>query len=274
MLTLTKYLKIFQGASEELKNSRLFLKLLEAVLKTGNRMNVGTNRGDAKAFKLETLLKLVDIKGTDGKTTLLHFVVQEIIRSEGGADTTNDNLQHRTQSKIEDEFRKQGLQVVAGLSRDLSNVKKAAGMDSDVLSSYVTKLEMGLEKVRSVLQFEKPGIQGRFFHSMKTFLKEAEEEIVRIKADERKALSLVKAATEYFHGDAAKEEAHPFRIFMIVRDFLTILDQVCKEVGRMQDGVMVGAARSFRISATASLPVLSRYNIRHDRSSDEDSSSP
>ncbi|XP_038901335.1 LOW QUALITY PROTEIN: formin-like protein 6 [Benincasa hispida] len=272
---LRKSFQTLEGASDELKNSRLFLKLLEAVLKTGNRMNVGTNRGDAKAFKLETLLKLVDIKGTDGKTTLLHFVVQEIIRSEGGVDSTNDNLQPRTQAKIEDEFRKQGLQVVAGLSRDLSNVKKAAGMDSDVLSSYVTKLEMGLEKVRLVLQFERPGMQGKFFNSMKAFLKEAEEEIVRIKADERQALSLVKAVTEYFHGDAAKEEAHPFRIFMIVRDFLTVLDQVCKEVGTMQDGVMVGAARSFRISATASLPVLSRYNIKqHDRSSDEDSSSP
>ena len=45
-------------------------------------MNVGTNRGEAKAFKLDTLLKLVDVKGTDGKTTLLHFVVHEIIRSE------------------------------------------------------------------------------------------------------------------------------------------------------------------------------------------------
>ncbi|CBI24709.3 unnamed protein product, partial [Vitis vinifera] len=72
-----------EAACEELRNSRMFLKLLEAVLKTGNRMNVGTNRGDAHAFKLDTLLKLVDIKGTDGKTTLLHFVVQEIIRAEG-----------------------------------------------------------------------------------------------------------------------------------------------------------------------------------------------
>ena len=89
-------------------------------------MNVGTNRGDAKAFKLDTLLKLVDIKGTDGKTTLLHFVVQEIIRSEGaGAESANDNV--KMDSKFnEDEFKKQGLQVVAGLSRDLSDVKKAA----------------------------------------------------------------------------------------------------------------------------------------------------
>lgn len=52
----------------------MFLKLLEAVLRTGNRMNVGTNRGEAKAFKLDTLLKLADVKGTDGKTTLLRDI--------------------------------------------------------------------------------------------------------------------------------------------------------------------------------------------------------
>uniref|UniRef100_A0A5B6ZIP2 Formin-like protein n=1 Tax=Davidia involucrata TaxID=16924 RepID=A0A5B6ZIP2_DAVIN len=273
---LRKSFQTLEAASEELKNSRLFLKLIEAVLRSGNRMNVGTNRGDATAFKLDTLLKLVDIKGTDGKTTLLHFVVQEIIRSEGaGSDPTTENLPNKMNAKVkEEDFKKQGLQVVAGLSRELSNVKKAAGMDSDVLSSYVSKLEMGLEKVRLVLQFEKPNMQGKFFESMKMFLKEAEEEIIRIKGDERKALSLVREVTEYFHGNAAKEEAHPFRIFMIVRDFLSILDHVCKEVGRMQDKTMVGSARSFRIPATASLPVLNRYHVRQDRSSDEESLSP
>ncbi|PSS36028.1 Formin-like protein [Actinidia chinensis var. chinensis] len=273
---LSKTFQTLEAASEELKNSRLFLKLLEAVLRTGNRMNVGTNRGDARAFKLETLLKLVDIKGTDGKTTLLHFVVQEIIRSEGsGSDPTTENLPNKMNFKVkEEDFKKQGLQVVAGLSREVGNVKKAAGMDSDVLRSYVSKLEMGLEKVRVVLQYEKPNMQGKFFESMKMFLKEAEEEITRIKAEERKALSLVKEVTEYFHGDAAKEGAHPFRIFMIVRDFLSVLDNVCKEVGRMHDNTMVGASRSFRIPATASLPVLNRLNVGHDSSSGEESSSP
>lgn len=271
----TQDLAILQEASEELKNSRLFLKLLEAVLRTGNRMNVGTNRGDAKSFKLDTLLKLVDIKGTDGKTTLLHFVVQEIIRSEGSVvDSTNENAKKMPINAKEDDFKKQGLQIVAGLGRDLSNVKNAAGMDSDVLSGYVSKLEMGLEKVKLVLQYEKPDMQGKFFNSMKIFLKEAEEEILRIKADERKALYMVKEVTEYFHGDTAKEEAHPFRIFMIVRDFLNVLDQVCKEVGRMQDRTLVGSARSFRIAATASLPVLNRYNVRQDNSSDDESLSP
>lgn len=235
-------------------------------------MNVGTNRGDAKAFKLDTLLKLVDIKGTDGKTTLLHFVVQEIIRSEG--EDANEGKNHLQTTLSEDDFRKQGLQVVAGLSRELTSVKKAAGMDSDVLSSYVSKLEMGLEKVGQVLQYQRPDMEGRFFDSIKVFLREAEEEISRIKEDEKKALSHVKEVTEYFHGNAAKEEAHPLRIFLIVRDFLSILDHVCKDVGRMQDQTMVGAARSFRISSTVPLPVLKRYNRREPTSSDNESLSP
>ncbi|OIV93494.1 hypothetical protein TanjilG_11076 [Lupinus angustifolius] len=273
---LRKSFQTLEVASEELKNSRLFLKLLEAVLRTGNRMNVGTNRGDAKSFKLETLLKLVDIKGTDGKTTLLHFVVQEIIRSEGsGGESANENSQNQTSSEFnEDEFKKKGLQVVAGLSKDLGNVKKAAGMDSDVLSSYLLKLEMGLDKVRLVLQYQNPDMQENFFNSTNIFLNDAEEKIARIKADEKKALFLVKEITEYFHGDTAKEEAHPFRVFMIVRDFLNILDQVCKEVGRIQDKTVIGSDRSFQIAASASLPVLSRYHGRQDRSSDEESLSP
>ncbi|PIA33235.1 hypothetical protein AQUCO_04200176v1 [Aquilegia coerulea] len=274
---LRKSFETLEDACEELKNSRLFLKLLEAVLRTGNRMNVGTNRGDARAFKLDTLLKLLDIKGTDGKTTVLHFVVQEIMRSEAAIpDKSPDNLLNKVHPRVKDDDvqKKQGLQVVAGLGRELANVKKAAGMDSDVLSGYVSKLEMGLEKVRTVLQYEKSNTKGKFFDAMKVFLGEAQEEILRIKGTEKKALYHVKEVTEYFHGDTAKEEAHPFRIFMVVRDFLTVLDQVCKEVGRMREKTIVGSARSFRIPSSASLPVLNRFNIRRDVSSDEDSLSP
>lgn len=268
----TYYKNIDQAATEELKNSRLFLKLLEAVLSAGNRMNVGTNRGDARAFKLDTLLKLVDIKGADGKTTLLHFVVREIIRSEGeSSDPTTKILQNKMNPKTTEAFKKQGLQVVVGLGRELENVKKAAGMDADVLSSYVSKLEMGLDNVRLALQYETPEMQGNFFQSLKTFLRDAEDKIIKVKSDEREVLSLVKEATTYFHGDTVKEEAHPFRIFMIVRDFLSILDNVCKEVGNLQDKTIVGSARAFRVPATASLPVLNRCNVHQHTSSDEES---
>jgi hypothetical protein len=250
----------------------LFLKLLEAVLRTGNRMNVGTNRGEAKAFKLDTLLKLADVKGTDGKTTLLHFVVQEIIRSEDAKSEKESAM--IIHSSKDEQLRKQGLKLVSGLSSELGNVKKAAMMDFDVLHGYVNKLETGLEKIKSVLQLERQSTQGqKFFTTMQSFLKKAEAEIEKVRGEEKRALIRVKDITEYFHGDTSKEEAHPLRIFMVVRDFLSTLDHVCKEVGRLQqDRTVIGSARSFRISAT-SLPVLSVYGQRRENNSDDDSSS-
>ncbi|RLN42756.1 hypothetical protein C2845_PM01G45440 [Panicum miliaceum] len=245
---LKKSFETLEAACDDLKGSRLFLKLLEAVLRTGNRMNVGTNRGQAKAFKLDTLLKLADVKGTDGKTTLLHFVVQEIVRSEDAKSEKAPESQSRNIVKDE-QFHKQGLKVVSGLSTELGNVKKAASMDFDVLHGYVSKLEAGLGKIKSVLLLEKQCNQGQnFFATMHDFLKEAEMEIEQVRSEEKRALGRVKEITEYFHGDAAKEEAHPLRIFMVVRDFLSMLDHVCREVSQ-QDRTVVGSARSFRMPA-------------------------
>lgn len=216
----------------------MFLKLLDAVLQTGNRMNVGTNRGDAHAFKLDTLLKLVDIKGTDGRTTLLHFVVQEITRAEGSDSSVparNPTVEIDQQSAFRDdvEFRKLGLQVVSGLSGELSSVKKAAAMDSDVLSSEVGKLATSINKIGEVLRLnEELGLTTscrKFSESMNGFLNKAEKHIIKIQAQESVALSMVKEITEYFHGNSVMEEAHPFRIFMVVRDFLSILDQYARK---------------------------------------------
>ncbi|CAK7322773.1 unnamed protein product [Dovyalis caffra] len=279
---LRRSFETLEAACEELRNSRMFLKLLEAVLKTGNRMNVGTNRGDAHAFKLDTLLKLVDVKGTDGKTTLLHFVVQEIIRSEGSrlSGTNQNQTAEKTQQSVfqdEIEYRKLGLQVVSSLSGELTNVKKAAAMDSDVLSSEVAKLATGITKIMEVLKLnEEVALKEsswKFSESMNGFMKKAEEEIVRLQAQEKAALSLVKEITEYFHGNSAKEEARPYRIFMVVRDFLSILDRVCKEVGKINERTIYSSARPMPSNPTL-LPVFPGLIGRHhDGSSDDESSS-
>ncbi|KAL0417953.1 UNVERIFIED_CONTAM: Formin-like protein 1 [Sesamum radiatum] len=268
---LKKSFATLEAACEELRTSRMFLKLLEAVLKTGNRMNVGTNRGDAHAFKLDTLLKLVDVKGADGKTTLLHFVVQEIIRSEGA------RLQENSSTNDDAKCRKLGLQVVSALSSELSNVKKAAVMDAEVLSSDVSKLSRGIENIRDIVRLNETTsldeTSGRKFSNvMNSFMKRAEEEIIRIQAQESVALSLVKEITEYFHGNSAKEEAHPFRIFMVVRDFLTILDRVCKEVGMINERTIVSSAHKFPVPVNPMLQqALGGFQKRQSTSSDDES---
>ncbi|XP_049377942.1 formin-like protein 2 [Solanum stenotomum] len=217
-------------ACEELRNSRTFLRLLEAVLRTGNRMNMGTDRGDARAFKLDTLLKLVDIKGADGKTTLLHFVLHETIRAEGSHLSDADLT-----SRDEAEFRN-GVHVISALSHELANVKKAAVMDSDILSNEVAKLAAGVAKITDVIKLNQGLVldesSRKFSESMNGFLKKAEGEIMNIQAQEEFALSMVNKLTEYFYGDLAKEEARRIRIFMVVKDFLSIIDQVCTDLGK------------------------------------------
>ncbi|BFG36916.1 hypothetical protein CerSpe_231900 [Prunus speciosa] len=229
---------VLEEACKELRSSRLFLKLLEAVLKTGNRMNVGTIRGGAKAFKLDTLLKLSDVKGTDGKTTLLHFVVQEIIRAEGirVSDSIMGRISNKNKIKTleekEEDYRRMGLDLVSGLSTELYNVKKTATLDLDVLASSVSNLSDGMAKIKHLIHKElcMDEKSGNLISSMKSFINYAEKSLKELQGDENRVLSHVKEITEYFHGNVSKEEANPLRIFVIVRDFLGMLDHVCKEL--------------------------------------------
>ncbi|KAK4720137.1 hypothetical protein R3W88_018475 [Solanum pinnatisectum] len=272
---LRKSFETLEAACEELRSSRMFLKLLEAVLKTGNRMNVGTNRGDAHAFKLDTLLKLVDVKGADGKTTLLHFVVQEIIKGEG-TRLSGGNQNEQCTTNDDAKCRKLGLQVVSNITSELINVKNAAAMDSEVLHSDVLKLSKGIGNITEVAGYiEAVGSEEsstkKFSESMNRFMEIAEEKIIRLQAQEALAMSLVKEITEYFHGDSAREEAHPFRTFMVVKDFLMILDRVCKEVGMINERTVVSSAHKFPVPVNPNLqPVTSRYTAKRQHSSSDD----
>lgn len=216
-------------AYTKLKNSRLFLKLLEAVLKTGNRMNVGTYRGGAQAIKIDTLLKLSDVKGTDSKTTLLTFVVQEISRSEGikAAQT-----KHQESSEY---YRKIGLEVVSQLSNELHDVKRAAMIDGDHITSTVVKLGNMLSKTGDLINDELSSTEEakEFCVALNGFLEHADTEIKWMFDEEKRIMALVKSTGDYFHGNSAKDEG--LRLFVIVRDFLKLLDKVCTEIRKTDE---------------------------------------
>ncbi|KAK6946837.1 Formin, FH2 domain [Dillenia turbinata] len=231
-----------EAACKDLRNSRLFLKLLEAVLKTGNRMNDGTFRGGAQAFKLDTLLKLADVKGIDGKTTLLHFVVQEIIRSEGvraaraareSQSTSSDKSDDTVEDSLhdtEEHYRNLGLQVVSGLGGELVNVKKAAILDVDGLTGTVSKLNQSLLNTCNFLNtdMKKADEESGFHKTLKSFVQNAEIDILWLLEEEKRIMALVKSTVDYFHGKSRKDEG--LRLFVIVRDFLIMLDKACREV--------------------------------------------
>ncbi|XP_030462327.1 formin-like protein 3 [Syzygium oleosum] len=240
--SIKESLTTLEVACGKLRDSRLFLKLLEAVLKTGNRMNDGTYRGGAQAFKLDTLLKLSDVRGKDGKTTLLHFVVQEIIRSEGiraarSASESQSMSSVRSEDLMDDSnhdsaehYSALGLQVVSGVSNELKDVKKAAVIDADGLSASVAKLEVSLAKTKRFLNTEMESMEeeSKFRDSLTSFVECIEGDVAWILEEEKRIMALVESTAAYFHGSTGKSEG--LRLFVIVRDFLIMLDKACKEV--------------------------------------------
>jgi hypothetical protein len=227
-------------------------------------MNDGTFRGGAQAFKLDTLLKLADVKGTDGKTTLLHFVVQEIIRTEGvraartiresqsfSSVKTEDLLVEETSEESEENYRNLGLEKVSGLSSELEHVKKSANIDADGLTGTVLKMGHALSKARDFVNSEmkSSGEESGFREALEDFIQNAEGSIMSILEEEKRIMALVKSTGDYFHGKAGKDEG--LRLFVIVRDFLIILDKSCKEV-REARGRPVRMARKQGSTASAS----------------------
>lgn len=250
ILHLKETLQTLDLACKELRTRGLFLKLLEAILKAGNRMNAGTSRGNAQAFSLTTLRKLSDVKSIDGKTTLLHFVVEEVVRAEGkrcvlnknrslsrsSSRSNNDTSRNSDNSTSKDdkerEYTKLGLPVVGGLSSEFSNVKKAATMDYDALVKTWSVLTAHIDEIRQVLT-RCGDSEGGFVREMKSFLQVAGQEVEVVKQEQTKVMELVKRTTEYYQAGASKDkEKNPLQLFIIVKDFLGMVDQACIDIAR------------------------------------------
>lgn len=221
-----------------MRSSRLFHKVVEAVMNFGNFMSINAGSPSSHGLEPNTVLKIVDVKGADGKAALVQFVLQEILKPEG-YDAKCSMVQGDAGC------RKHGLEVVSKLAAELSNTKKAASIDIVMLSRSVSELGMGLGKVHDVMRLNSMVTSAdsarRFHNSMSTFLKQAEEEILKLQSQESICLSSVKEMAEYFHGDSVNDEARMLRVFAGVREFLAMLDRICKEAGEISDNSWVGS---------------------------------
>ncbi|PIN18046.1 Rho GTPase effector BNI1 [Handroanthus impetiginosus] len=261
-------LQSLESACKELRTRGLFLKLLEAILKAGNRLNAGTSRGNAQAFNLTALRKLSDVKSSDGKTTLLQFVVQEVVRAEGKRCVLNRNRSlSRTNSQSSDqsvstddserEYMMLGLPVIGGLSAEFSNVKKVADLDYDLLIKTISALESQVHELRK--EVAKYGPDEGFAREMNGFLDTAELEIKILKDEQVRVLELVKKTTDYYQAGSLKDKGgNPLQLFIIVRDFLGMVDQVCVDIARnlqkRKSGSSTGSLSSPRVFRFPKLP--------------------
>lgn len=259
ILHLKESLQTLELACKELRSRGLFLKLLEAILKAGNRMNAGTARGNAQGFNLSALRRLSDVKSIDGKTTLLHFVVEQVVRSEGrrcainqndsldrsnsqrgknsdpnsASQTPKEEKEEEKENKKEKEYLMLGLPVLGGLSTEFYNVKKAAVIDHDSFINMCSTLTARVAEIQLLVASCSNGEKGRFVQEMKGFLEECEEELKVVRVEQTRVMELVKRTTEYYQAGASKDKGgQPLQLFLIVKDFLDMVDQACQDIYR------------------------------------------
>ncbi|KAI5437246.1 formin-like protein 4 [Lathyrus oleraceus] len=251
---IREILQTLEMACKELRNQGVFVKLLEAVLKAGNRMNAGTNRGNAQAFNLVSLRKLSDVKSVDGKTTLLHFVVEEVVRSEGKRAVLNRNhsltrgfSRSSSSSSIGDskdsatsneqklmEYIKLGLPIVGGVSAEFSNAKKIASTDYNSFAASISTLSAKIVEIRQLVSQCGNDKGGKFVREMNRFLESSEKDLQLVREEQTRIMQLVKRTTDYYQGGGSKDSAgeQALYLFVIVKDFLGMVDQACIEIAR------------------------------------------
>ncbi|XP_027337871.1 formin-like protein 8 [Abrus precatorius] len=260
VLQLKEHLQTLEMGCKELRTSGLFLKLLEAILKAGNRMNAGTSRGNAQGFNLSALGKLSDVKSTDGKTSLLHFIVEQVVQSEGkrqaiyqkhnlrisNGETSNENRPYfYSHSMISQEAEKEyvmyGLKVLGGLSDELSEAKKAASIEYHNLITMCSTLNAHVNEIRQIITCCGNTKRGGFINEMKGFLEECEDELKVVKEEQTRIMELVKKTNEYYLAGASKDNlSNPFQLFVIVKNFVHMVDHACIELKRKLEKKNIG----------------------------------
>ncbi|KAJ4961066.1 hypothetical protein NE237_020976 [Protea cynaroides] len=296
ILQFEQSLQTLESACKELRTRGLFVKLLEAILKAGNRMNAGTARGDAQAFNLTALRKLSDVKSTDGMTTLLHFVVEEVVRSEGKRCLINRNyslgrsnsrnsnssvdgsVSSQSPAAMEDrekEYVRLGLPAVGGLSVEFRNVKKAARIDYDTFAKVCPSLKARVDEIRQYLGRFSMDEGGGFVRNMKEFIEAAEEELKVVEEEQTRVMALVKRTTEYYQSKGPKvRDAPPLQLFEIVKDFLDMVDKACIDIARNQQKKESSAgSSSLAMRVTVSFPNLPAHFLSDKASPGTSSSS-
>ncbi|KAF5746650.1 formin-like protein 4 [Tripterygium wilfordii] len=165
---LKESLQTFEAACNELRSRRLFVKLLEAILKAGNRMNAGTTKGNAQAFKLTSLQKLSDVKS---------HLLQEHQQGGGGGGAEISNCEAHDRGRV----CRQRHPYTQSDEHD-AKVDQATLIDLIWAANYLNikgLLDLTCQTLANMISGKSPEEMRKMFHIKNDFTPEEEEEVRR-----------------------------------------------------------------------------------------------
>eukprot|EP00698_Gefionella_okellyi_P002059 TRINITY_DN11938_c0_g1_i1.p1 TRINITY_DN11938_c0_g1~~TRINITY_DN11938_c0_g1_i1.p1 ORF type:complete len:1025 (+),score=275.90 TRINITY_DN11938_c0_g1_i1:200-3274(+) len=193
---------VLDAACKELKASTRLTKLLEVILQVGNALNQTGHAGAARGFKLDSLLKITDTKGTTSKFTLLHYLIQ---------------LLHQRMPDLLDFY------------EDMPNVPRAAKINGKALKDEVTDLKTAFEALHEeVERVRADNVDGDLFASrMGEFAAHAKEQMDSLQHDMKNSTDRFETTARYFGEDP--QFVKPETFFENLANFIGTFKAAAKE---------------------------------------------
>lgn len=133
----------------------------------------------------------------------------------------------------EKEYMTLGLPIVGGLSSEFPSVKKAAGIDYHSLSAAHSALSSKASEIGNLAAECGDDGGGGFAAEMRRFLGAAEEEMEAVRDEKARVMEMVKKTTEYYQRGSSNDRTWaPLQVFVVVKDFLGMIDEACVEIAR------------------------------------------
>lgn len=181
-----------------MKNSKKLRSVLEIILAFGNYLN-SSRRGPAYGFKLQSLESLLDIKSTDKRMCLLHYIVATIRHNFPELVTFESELLHIEKASV-------GKLIC---SQNMNRIKFFfySTVSLENIVTDVQELEKGMETVR-----KDADIRGKGAHSvvLRDFLANSEDKLRRLKGDTKIAQESFRECVEYFAESSRTTDANTF----------------------------------------------------------------
>ncbi|KAM7067374.1 formin-like protein 1 isoform 4-T4 [Molossus nigricans] len=182
------------AASMSIKSSDKLRQILEIVLAFGNYMN-SSKRGAAYGFRLQSLDALLEMKSTDRKQTLLHYLVKVIAEK---------------------------YPQLTGFHSDLHFLDKASSVSLDSILGDVRSLQRGLELTQREFVRQDDCVV------LKEFLRTNSPTMDKLLADSKTAQEAYESVVEYF-GENPKTTS-PSMFFSLFSRFIKAYKKAEQEV--------------------------------------------
>lgn len=228
-------LEMLQVGCKEVRASQGLIHLLQAVLGAGNHLNQGTFKGNAGGFKLETLLKLADCRGSGDYKTFLHYVLSQL-------------LQHASD--------------IERLPKELVTARLAAKLQVSGITTLLMDLRVGLKKIRSTIlepaeqQGELSPTEREALDRMSAFHRDSRQLFSELEALEKAVNADMKQVSEYF--GELHEAGDPSKMLRVIGNFLRVFDSTLDEIQKTRARQEAQRRRDqVRPSRAYSVPVMS-----------------